>query len=72
LALGATIDDPLDRDLAGSASARTLNRTYYIGNRFPVGGGLTFGLDCEFWRTGYIGFQDGTATRVRGWMMLAF
>ncbi|MCI0642951.1 MAG: hypothetical protein L0Y72_19115 [Gemmataceae bacterium] len=72
LALGATIDDPVNRDVRGTALPRVYNITYYAGNRFPVGGGLTLGLDFEFWRTGYLGLEEGTAERIKFWMMLSF
>lgn len=72
LAVGGTIDNPRDNDVKGTALPRNYNWTYYFGNRFPVGGGLTFAIDLEFWRTGYLGAEEGTAERIKFWLMQVF
>jgi hypothetical protein len=72
LAVGGTLDNPRNGDVRGTALPRTYNWTYYFGNRFPVGGGLTFAVDFEFWRTGYLGAEEGVAERIEFWMMQVF
>ena len=64
-AAGFTVDDPVDSDLAGNVTLRTLNRTWYLGNRFNFGGGLNFYLNFEFWNTDYLGFGGGDAMRIK-------
>jgi hypothetical protein len=71
-AIGITLDDPVNRDVRGTALPRVYNWAYYVGNRFPVGGGMTFGLDFEFWHTGYLGLEEGTAERIKFWAMMTF
>ena len=51
---------------------RTLNCVWYIGNRFPVGNGLLFGLDYENWTTQYSAFRQGKASRIKVFASLAF
>ena len=75
LSVGATLDHPFQRDLAGMTFddlPRTANYTYYVGDRFPVGGGLTLGLDFEFWHTDYLYLSEGRADRFKFWAMLTF
>lgn len=72
LAAGVTVDDPRNGDVLGSAFGRTQNVVYYLGNRFPVGGGLTFAFDFEFWRTDFLGFDHGDAQRIKFWLMQVF
>ena len=43
---------------------RTLNYAWYVGNRFPVGSGVTLGADYENWTTEYNGFNKGNASRI--------
>jgi hypothetical protein len=65
LALGITADDPSDSDLIGNATGRTLNWTWYIGNRFNFGGGLSIHVNAEFWNTEYLTLSDGDAMRFK-------
>ncbi len=72
LALGATIDNPVDNDLVGNGSTRTRNRTWYIGNRLPLGGGLNIAFNVEFWKTEYLTLDDGDAVRFKTWLIQRF
>ena len=65
LALGITADDPSDNDLVGNATSRTLNWTWYVGNRLDLGGGLSIYLNAEFWNTEYLTLSDGGALRLK-------
>ena len=65
LALGLTADDPSDSDLAGNATDRSLNWTWYVGNRFHLAGGLSIYLNAEFWTTEYLAHNHGDAGRVK-------
>lgn len=65
LSLGITADDPTDGDLTGMAAARTLNWTWYVGNGFNLGGGLSIHLNAEFWNTEYLTFKKGDAFRFK-------
>ena len=73
--LNSYLDHPFKGDLVGMTFddlPRTANWTYYVGNRFPVGGGLTLGLDFEFWHTDYLYLSEGKADRFKFWAMLTF
>jgi len=64
LALGMTGDNPLDTDLIGNATSRTLNWTWYVGNRLSMGGGLSLRVNAEFWNTEYLTLSGGDAMRL--------
>jgi hypothetical protein len=65
LAIGMTADNPLDSDLVGNATGRTLNWTWYAGNRLNLGGGLSLHLNAEFWNTEYLTLAGGDAMRLK-------
>lgn len=58
---GASLDSPEDGDLP--AAGASLNRLYWLGNRFSPGGALTLGLDWIHWVTDYKGFDEGDSNR---------
>ena len=64
-AVGATIDDPVNRDLIGNSSTRIQNQTMYVGNRFFLGGGLMVALNFEYWKTHHLGLAPGDAFRFK-------
>lgn len=72
LALGTTMDNPTDNDLIGSAFTRTLNWTWYVGNRFPLGGGLNIAFNVEGWNTEYLTRRKGDAVRFKTWVIQRF
>lgn len=72
LALGTTIDNPVDSDLIGSATTRTRNRTWYVGNRLSLGGGLNIAFNVEFWNTQYLTLDEGDAVRFKTWLIQRF
>jgi len=72
LALGATKDNPTDNNLFGNATTRTLNWTWYIGNRFPLGGGLDIAFNVEVWNTEYLMLEKGDAVRFKTWLIQRF
>jgi hypothetical protein len=72
LALGTTIDNPVDNDLIGSRTTRTRNQTWYVGNRFPLGGGLNIAFNVEFWKTEYLTLDEGDAVRFKMWLIQRF
>ena len=72
LALGATLDNPTDDDLFGNATSRTLNWTWYVGNRFPLGGGLNIAFNVEVWNTEYLTLGKGDAVRFKTWLIQRF
>jgi hypothetical protein len=65
LALGITADDPSDSDLVGNVTSRTLNWTWYVGNRLDLGHGLSIYVNAEFWNTEYLTLSDGDAMRLK-------
>jgi hypothetical protein len=69
--LGFSFDDPVDGDLP-AVGGRKLNYAWYVGNRFPLGSGLTVGLDYENWTTEYTGFHKGNASWVKLFVAQAF
>jgi hypothetical protein len=72
LALGTTIDNPVDTDLIGSATTRSRNRTWYVGNRLSLGGGLNIAFNVEFWNTQYLTLDEGDAVRFKTWLSQRF
>ncbi|MCH7990659.1 MAG: hypothetical protein IID46_16075 [Planctomycetes bacterium] len=64
-AAGVTVDDPVNKDLIGNVTERTLNWTWYLGNRFNLGGGLNIHVNLEFWNTDYLTLQHGDAMRFK-------
>jgi len=65
LAVGMTGDNPLDSDLVGNVTSRTLNWTWYVGNRMDFGGGLSLAVNAEFWNTEYLTLSGGDAMRLK-------
>jgi hypothetical protein len=65
VAAGFTVDDPVNSDLIGNTTSRTLNTTWYVGNRFDFGGGLNIYVNLEFWETKYLGLDKGDAFRFK-------
>lgn len=61
LAPGYTLDNPTDADI--SRGARSKNWTFYLVNRFQLGGGFLIGLDYIYWKTEYKDLEDGDANR---------
>jgi hypothetical protein len=61
MALGYTLDDPEDSDIA--AGGRTKNSAFYIHNRFTVGNNVDVGLNVLFWSTEFAGSATGRDTR---------
>ena len=71
-AAGFTADDPVDGGLVGNATLRTLNRTWYLSNRFNFGDGLNLYLNFKFWNTDYLVLGVGDAMRVKTVMIQKF
>ncbi|MEX2534027.1 MAG: transglutaminase domain-containing protein [Trueperaceae bacterium] len=61
LALGYTVDDPRDSDIA--VGGRTKNSAFYVHNKWTVGQGLEFGLNVLLWNTEFNGASTGRDTR---------
>ena len=72
MAVGGTMDNPNDSDLIGNTTGRTLNWTWYVGNRFPLGGGLNIATNVEFWNTDYLTQRKGDAMRLKLWLIQRF
>ncbi len=70
LAAGGSIDNPDADDL--EVASRASNWTLYVASRFDWGDGLRSGLDVIFWKTQYIGRDDGDAIRVNAFVELSF
>lgn len=51
---------------------REQNYCWYIGSRFPVGGGLLFGIDYQNWYTQWKGFNQGAASLVKVFTQMNF
>lgn len=71
---GFTVDDPEDdeverfTDANATSTGRTLNRTYYVANRFNFGSGLTLGVDWMLFQTHFRGLEPGTNNRWNVWL----
>ena len=61
MALGFTMDDPEDDDIA--AGGRTKNSAFYVHNRWTVGNNVDVGLNVLFWSTEFAGAATGRDTR---------
>jgi transglutaminase-like putative cysteine protease len=61
LALGYTVDDPRDSDIA--AGGRTKNSAFYVHNKWNIGNNLEVGLNVLFWSTEFAGAATGRDTR---------
>ncbi|HYT92785.1 MAG TPA: hypothetical protein VEL76_28975 [Gemmataceae bacterium] len=70
MSLGFAVDNPRNSDIG--PGGRTLNYAWYVGNRFPVGSGVTLGLDSINWTTEYNGFNKGNASLIKFFMQVAF
>ena len=57
--------ETMANDLFGNATERTLNGTWYLGNRFNLGGGLNININLEFWNTDYLTLENGDAMRFK-------
>jgi hypothetical protein len=75
---GFTIDDPDNDEVTPftganqTAVGRTLNRSYYVVNRFNPGGGLVIGLDWMLFRTKFQGLDSGSNNRWNLWLQQNF
>jgi hypothetical protein len=75
---GFTLDDPDNGDVTPftganqTAVGRTLNRSYYIVNRFNPGGGLVIGLDWMLFQTKFRGLDSGSNNRWNLWLQQNF
>jgi hypothetical protein len=75
---GFTVDSPDNEDVTpfnGSnftATGRTLNRTYYIVNRFNLGSGFVAGIDWMLFHTEFRGLTPGTSNRWNIWLQHNF
>jgi hypothetical protein len=78
LGAGFTIDDPDNDEVTPftganqTAVGRTLNRTYYVVNRFNLGNGFTIGADWMFFHTRFRGLPTGGNNRWNLWVRQAF
>ncbi len=86
VAVGSTIDDPDDGDLAGLnqglfpgfpqgtnvGAGVKLNWSWYVSNRFLLGNGLTVGADYTNWNTEYVAFRAGHASLIKFFLQQAF
>jgi hypothetical protein len=70
VSVGLSIDHPVVGDVP--ANGRTKNFVWYVGNRFLVGNGLTFGADYQNWTTQYAGLRSGHASLVKFFLAQAF
>ena len=70
LAIGGSFDNPTDSTVP--ERGRTLNYVGWVGNRFPVGNGVTLGADYYYWSTEYKGLQRGQANLVKLFLAAAF
>jgi hypothetical protein len=70
LAVGGSFDNPTNSTVP--EQGRTLNYVGWVGNRFPVGNGVTFGADYYYWSTEYKGLQRGQANLVKLFLAAAF
>ncbi len=72
--VGISYDDPDRDDLnpAALGGPRDLNRTAYLSNHFDLGGGLQIGLEYIYWKTNYVGLDDGDANRLNLWLIYKF
>lgn len=61
IAVGYTIDDPRDGDVA--AGGRTRNRAWYLHNKWTIGSGLEIGLNYLNWTTDWKGLSKGVDNR---------
>ncbi|MCO5297397.1 MAG: transglutaminase domain-containing protein [Fimbriimonadaceae bacterium] len=61
IAVGYTIDDPRDGDVASGGRIR--NRAWYVHNKWTLGSGLEIGLNYINWTTDWKGMSSGTDNR---------
>lgn len=61
IAVGATLDDPDDGDVA--AGGRIRNSAWYVHNKWSIGSGLEIGLNYLRWTTDWKGMSKGTDNR---------
>jgi hypothetical protein len=85
LGAGFSLDDPFDRDVTprtvplaaltpaqAAGIGRTLNRTYYVVNRFNLGSGFQVGLDWMLFDTSFRGLTRGSSNRWNLWLQHNF
>ncbi|MEE9393317.1 MAG: cell division protein ZapB [Planctomycetota bacterium] len=70
IGVGASIDNPEFDDL--EVASRASNWTAYVATRYDLGGGLQLGLDAIFWKTQYVGREDGDAWRFNAFIEIGF
>ncbi len=70
LALGYTLDDPRDADIA--ANGRTKNSALFVHNRWLVGNNVDVGLNVLFWNTEFNGQATGRDTRLNLYLSRRF
>lgn len=68
--IGYSIDNPDNSDIP--VGGRTVNLSYYIGNRFLVGRGVVLGADVQRWSTGWSGSDTGHAVLMKTFMQVNF
>jgi hypothetical protein len=68
--LGGALDNPDFDDLGDGA--RASNWTVYLATRFDWGGGLRSGFDVMFWKTQYVGREEGDTLRFNAYVELNF
>ena len=68
--LGVSMDDPVNADIPHGG--RTLNRAWYIGNRFLAGHGVVIGFDFQDWITRWKGFEEGHAILAKSFLQVVF
>lgn len=73
LTLGASFDDPDDKDLptSGATTGKDLNRIFYLANRFTFGP-VEIGADYLYWTTEYVSVGDGTDHRLNFFLSYKF
>ncbi|MBA3395922.1 MAG: hypothetical protein H0T89_25040 [Deltaproteobacteria bacterium] len=73
---GASVDDPKDEDLDATSTAgggaRKQNRAIFASNHFNLGGGIAVALEYIYWKTQYLGPNNGNANRVNLWLSYGF
>lgn len=70
LALGYTLDDPVDDDVA--ANGRTRNSALYLHNRWQLGLNLELGFNYLYWTTSYKGMDRGIDNRFNVYLTRRF
>ena len=69
-AIGCSMDNPINSEVP--STGRTLNRAIYASSRFPVGKGLLFSMETQFWQTEWKSFNAGEAVLLKFFTQLNF